>query len=184
MRTFAAIAAASLALAGCGQDGTEADQDAIDAQPDDTGEDFVDAGPPPGPQGDDGVLGSDAVMQGQWFSRQMAGNPAALFGPPQSEAGFSVRCAGDDLVFTRSALVEGGGEVEMELMAGGRTRTIAANAQVDPMPTVTGSLAASDSFAAVLAETTEPIAVAVAGGPSLRMPAHQYLREVVGNCRG
>lgn len=188
MRTITFIAAtATLAVAGCGDNGTERQSADTGVPATDTAAD-ANADTPDranmgAPMMGDGELGSDAVMQGEWISKQMAGAPAALFGEPDTEAAFSVRCAGNELVFSRSALVEGGGTVEMALMAGGETRRIDARAQEDPLPQVTGRLSAGDPFADILARTTEPIAVAVAGGSAYGMPASEAMRRVVANCR-
>jgi hypothetical protein len=186
MRRFATLAAAvAVALSACADEApppkaqeTEAPvvtdngtaDDATDAPPDD-------AAPP------EDQLGSDEVMQGQWFAKTERGAPMALFGPPQTEANFLVRCEGDELVFTRSTPIDGN-EAEMELRAGGKTRTITTQPSPGPLPQTTGRLPASDPFAAVLAQTTQPIAVRLDEGPFFRMPSHDRLREVVRNCRG
>ncbi|WP_156320167.1 hypothetical protein [Croceibacterium atlanticum] len=128
-------------------------------------------------------LGSDAVMQGEWISKQLAGNPAVLFGPPGTEASFSVGCEDGELVFSRSVLVEPG-ETDMRLMAGGEIRTLDGTAQAEPLPRVTARLPAGDPFATILAGLDAPFAVSVAGGPSFRMPPSDAFRRVVADCRG
>ncbi len=134
------------------------------------------------PPGDDGTLGSDAVMQGEWVEKPIAGAPAALFGPPESEAVFTVRCEGNVLGFDRAVLVDGGGQVDMALMAGGESRNVTAAALSGPLPRVTGTLPANDPFAEVLAGTNQTIAVSVDGGPAFTMPASPIMRGVVSNC--
>lgn len=189
MRRYTVLAAAAtLVLAACGDDaaepaGDEAGAEEALADTRDTERDTADAGPPPGPAGDDGVLGSDRVEQGQWFSKTERGVPMALFGRPQTEANFVVRCEGDELVFVRSLPIEGE-ETEMTLMAGGETRTLTARQRPGPVPQTTARLPADDPFAAVLARTTDPIAVRLEDGASKRMPSHQALRHVVANCGG
>lgn len=185
---FTAIAAVvTLALTACGDGETEQAGDSDVATDSGTSEPIPDpgttddAGPPPGPEGDDGVLGSDEVSQGQWFAKTERRIPQALFGAPQTEANFLVRCEGEELVFIRSAPIEGE-EADMTLMAGGQTRTITARERPGPLAQTAGSLRADDPFASVLAETTEPIAVALEDGPSYRMPASAALRDVVSNC--
>lgn len=130
----------------------------------------------------DRSLGSDGVMQGEWSTKAMAGDPAALFGTPETEASFSVRCNAGDLVFSRSAQ-EPAGPMTMSVMAGGETRSINALSKPDPIPSVTGRLPAQDDFAAILLENEKPIAVRIAGGEPFRMPASDALREIVNDCR-
>lgn len=192
--TISAAATVALALAGCGDGGGDVEPVDSETAPAEAVADVEpmtdDASAPPdratigAPMTGDGELGSDAVMQGQWTSKRMAGAPAALFGEPETEAAFSVRCDGETLVFARSALVEGGGAVDMALMAGGETRRIDATAQTDPLPQVTGRLPASDPFAGTLAQTSEPIAVSMADGAAYGMPASEALRRLVAECRG
>lgn len=182
MRRFVALApAVALALSACADEAPPPEAPETEASPDtDAGEATDVPSEETAPPADQ--LGSDRVMQGQWFAKTERGAPMALFGPPQTEAGFSVRCEGASLVFARGVNVEPG-PVEMRLMAGGETRTITAQARTDPLPQVTGRLPADDPFAATLAQAREPIAVQVGDGASFRMPAHETLREVVGNCR-
>lgn len=178
-------ALAALALAACGdtEPADEASRNAASVEP-------VPAAPLAGsePQspspapGDDGTLGTDEVAQGQWYAKTERGIPMALFGPPQTEANFVVRCEGEQLVFVRGLPIEGE-QADMTLMAGGETRTVTARARPGPLPQTTARLPASDAFARVLARTTEPIAVAVgAGGEPYRMPSSAALRSVVSEC--
>ncbi len=131
---------------------------------------------------DDGGLGSDRGELGGWTSKGMAGGPAALFGKPQTEARFSVRCDDSELVFTRSARLPAG-PVEMTLLAGGVVKVIAAKSSPDPMPTISGRLPASDPFAKTLADAELPIAVRLNDQPSLRMPWATALQRVIMDCR-
>lgn len=131
---------------------------------------------------DNGSLGSDKVIQGEWFTRTIAGNPAALFGPSEAEASFSVRCDAGDLVFSRS-VEEPAGPVTMSVMAGGEARSINAMSEHDPKPSVAGRLSAQDDFAAILIENEKPIAVRVAGGETFQMPAGDALRKIADDCR-
>ena len=63
MRQLATIAAAgTLALAACNGGDTQPEPEPIDTSTPAV-DDTADAGPPPGPEGDDGVLGSDAVRR-------------------------------------------------------------------------------------------------------------------------
>lgn len=180
MRRIATWLAGTLALAACADaepvDETEPTPVASEALPEavvDRRLPSRDASPTPGSGG--------ALAQGQWFAKTERGVPMALFGPPQSEAVFSIRCDEGELVFARSVMARGD-SVTMDLEAGGETRTIVATPQQDPLPRVTGSLLADDPFVEFLATTTQPIAVRVGDGPSLRIPPHDHLRELAANC--
>lgn len=188
---FAHVAiCAALLVAGCGNETEQA------RQPDPAPDRLAGAGAAPSSVSEPSPVatgspspapaerrGSDRVMQGDWMSKTMAGDPAALFGEPQTEAAFSIRCAGGELVLTRS-LRHDPGPVTMEIMAAGETRAIEAISSPDPMPTVTGRLDASGDFAAKLMTSREPIAVRVADGASFRMPASEEVRRLVRACRG
>lgn len=185
MRRFASsVAAIALALSACADEApppqTPETETPIDVDGSPAGGTTEVSSDDPAPSGDQ--LGSDEVMQGQWFAKTERGVPMALFGPPQTEANFLVRCEGDELVFSRSTPIDGD-QARMELRAGGETRTIIAQPTPGPLPQTTGRLPASDSFAAVLAQNTESIAVRVGDGPFFRMPSHERLRELVRNCR-
>lgn len=186
-KSIVIMAGAALALSACnnadtGPPGEEPQGDVDRSASYGSSSGLDKAATPEGPSEEDGTLGSDRVMQGSWISKSMAGDPAALFGEAETEASFSVRCDEGQLVFTRTAALPAG-EASMALMAGGEVRTIGAQSTPDPLPTVTGRLPADDSFAAILAETADPIAVRVEDGPSLRMPSSAALREVVSTCR-
>jgi hypothetical protein len=143
------------------------------------------AGPSPGPTAippPDDELGSDRVMQGRWLSKTMAGDPAVLFGPADTEAGFSVRCDSGELVLTRSER-RPAGTVQLQVMAGGKIRTLDATSRPDPMPSITARLPADDALARTLASIREPFAVRVGSGSSYRMPADQALRGLIEDCR-
>jgi hypothetical protein len=133
-------------------------------------------------EGDDQSADSAAVAEGEWFAKTERDVPMALFGPPDSESLFSVRCEGGRLVFARSGIPQGRAR-RMALMAAGDTRRMDATAVEEPLPRVTASLPASDPFAETLASADQPISVRIDGGPALRIPAHEHFRGVAANCR-
>jgi hypothetical protein len=160
------------ALAGCGdtESAEEVREDAATVEP--VRVPVADATPAASPTPtDDGTLGSDRVVLGSWTSKNERGTPIALFGQPDTDAAFSVRCEEDTLIFARSALLPAS-EAAMRIMAG-----------VEQLPQVTARLPAADSFAGTLARTSEPIAVAIGdGGEAYRMPSSPALRGVVAGC--
>lgn len=180
---FSLSLGAALALAGCAdtEPAHEAQQRADSIESDPVPARVVQPVPTQ-TASDDGVLGSDRVAQGSWTSKTERGVPMALFGEPQTEADFTVRCEDDTLVFARSALLPEA-EAEMRVMAGGNTRQLVASTQEGPVPQVTARLPASDAFAGTLARTTDPIAVSVGdGGETYPMPSSPELRGVVTEC--
>ena len=192
-RILTGVAAAALGLTACAEADTDSATDgamtsgdtAETADP--AAEEMMGADDPlagdPDVAGADGTLGSDRTMQGKWTTKRMAGAPAALFGTPDTDASFSVRCEGGELVFARGAMAPEG-EIDMTLMAGGETKTLAAHSTPDPLPTVTGRLPADDGFAATLAQARHPIAVRIGDrDTTFRMPASAALRGVVSDCR-
>lgn len=196
LKILTGVAVAALTMSACADaDGdAAADETIADEETADAGsttnpatEEMMDATDPlagdPEAEGDDGTLGSDRVMQGEWSTKQMAGAPAALFGEPETDARFSVRCEDGELVFVRGAM-EPAGAIDMTLMAGGETKTISATSTPDPMSTISGRLSADDAFAGILAEAREPIAVRIGDrDTTFRMPASAALRGVVSDCR-
>lgn len=173
----------AVVLAGCGdtKPAAEVREDAATIQP--VRERIADSTPTASPTPtDDGTLGSDRVVQGNWTSKTERGTPIALFGQAGTDAAFSVRCEGDTLIFARSALLTAS-EAAMRIMAGGKTRRLAARVQGEQLPQVTARLPAADSFAGTLARTTDPIAVAIGdGGEAYRMPSSPALRGVAAGC--
>lgn len=131
---------------------------------------------------DDGIAGSESVMQGDWIAREAWGVPAALFGSPRTEASLAVRCEGENLVFIRSARVDEG-TATMNVGAGEVVRGLPAVASIDPLPSVRAKLAVSDELAATLANTVRPITVRIDDGPQMNVPASATLRRVVTECR-
>lgn len=182
MRQIAMLLAGTLALASCGDaepvdeiEPTPVPSESLPADVVDERLSPPDAGAAPG--------GNDALAEGQWYAKTERGVQMAMFGPPDSEVLFSVRCEGNELAFGLG-VGRASGPATIEIAAGGETRRIAATAQQDPIPHASGRIPADDPFAAVLAEATGPIAVTIDGDPALRVPAHESMRQVVADCPG
>ena len=176
---YLALSLVALALAGCG-DTAPAEQvreESAAAEP--VPERIAEASPNVTPEG---ASSSAEIAEGQWFAKSERGSGMAMFGAPYSEAQFSIRCEGDALVFGRSALIASG-DAAMRVTTGGTSKRLAAQAQEDPLPVVTGRLPASDEFAGILARTTEPIGIAVGdGGEIFQVPSSPAFRGVVADC--
>jgi hypothetical protein len=176
-----AAPALALALAACGDadrgdETTLAENDPIAA-----GDGATPPAPPQGARDDTDPAMGPTAAPGGWTTKTMAGAPAALFGPPDSEAAFSVRCEDGTLVLSRSVLLPEG-EASMTVAAGGETRTLAASSSPDPMPSVTARLPGADPFIGQLADATGAISVTVGGERTLEVPSAPAFRQVVGGC--
>lgn len=121
------------------------------------------------------------IAPGSWMGTTMDGEPAAMFGGENTEPEFTLSCDDGSLVFSRPVLLTAS-EASMTVTAGGETRRVVARSQQEPVPMVTASLPAADSFAGILARTTEPLAVTVSGSESFRMPASPIARGVAAGC--
>lgn len=123
--------------------------------------------------------GSDA----QWFSKPVAGDPAALYGPPNTEARFSIRCdaAADQLVLTRSMRVMNDAVLDMVVDTGSAQGSLTATSRLGPMPRVTARMTATDKLAAALMDAKGEISITV-DGDTLRIPADPAMRSVIETC--
>ena len=177
MRSLATILIGAAALAACGDFESVDDVDASAIAPDDISPDVADVPAPAEAEPSPG----DRAAEARWTARTMVGGAAALFGPPQGEALFMVRCEDPDLVFIRAARLPAG-SVAMQLEAGGEIRTLRAQSWSRPAPQVAGRLRVGDPFADHLARSGEPLEVSVEGTPVLRMPSDPALRKVLTDC--
>lgn len=177
MRTIAAILIASLMLVSCGEYESVKEVDSSAIAPDDISPDVSDASAPAEVEAPTG----DGASESRWTARTMFGGPAVLFGPPQGESLFLVRCEDTDLVFIRSARLPAG-SVSMALEAGGQSRALRAQSWSRPTPQVAARLHVGDPFAEHLARTNESLEVSVEGAPDLRMPSNPALRKLVADC--
>ncbi|PEQ14475.1 hypothetical protein B2G71_02500 [Novosphingobium sp. PC22D] len=123
-----------------------------------------------------------ARIDGNWTSKREAGNRMALYGEPETEAAFSVRCEAGDLVFSRSVSVPEG-PVPLTIVFDGDSERVSAMAQEDPIPMVTGRLPAVNAFAGALARAESPIMIQVPGAPTISLPPSDQFRTVVESCR-
>lgn len=119
----------------------------------------------------------------RWISKTVAGGPAALYGPADTEALFSIRCdpGAEQLVLTRSMRVMDEAVIDMVIDVGGESRAVTAIARQDPLPQVIGRLNATDALAADLLRAKAGFAVVV-NGVRLDLPASPAVREVVDRC--
>ena len=126
---------------------------------------------------------SSAGDGAQWFSKEMAGDPAALYGPPEAEALFSIRCdaAADQLVLVRSMRVMEDSVLDMKVDTGSASGSLTATARQDPMPQVTARMTATDKLAAAMMNARNDVQITV-DGDTMRLPASPAMRTVIENC--
>ena len=130
--------------------------------------------------GPDGKLGDMALTEGEWFLK----DGEALFGPPESEATFSIGCdtASGEVMMTRSIHLEPGQET---LPLGLYTETESAEGDWrdagDVMPLGMATLpASSDIFDAI--READRFAVGAAGEHLLVLPVTEGLRQILAAC--
>lgn len=185
MRNILFAAPAALAVAACGG-GTEApaetDQTAMTEGTDE---------PTLAERDTDTLDGSAAGPDGmEWTSKPIDGDPAMLFGPPQAEAVFTVRCVSTDgslamLGLTWMAKAEAGEGQMVTLRQGSLTGTLEMTGkagEMSPHGYLTGETPAEGPIATVLAGVAAPIEVSIEDGSTLTMPANADLRALIGNC--
>ncbi len=196
----AALALASASLAACGESAAPRSNGSAQmaAQPDapedkplleetrlarDTAQNTVPA--PPGYAASAGAAAPDvdldtlALSEGEWF---MKGNKA-LFGPPESEALFTLACepGSGEVSMTRSIALEQGETVQLGL------HTDTANAAGtwrdagDVMPIAVASLPASDPVFSSISDA-ERFAVTADGAPMMVLPVTDGLRATLEAC--
>jgi len=126
-----------------------------------------------------------AQPQQQWFERTEGGQAWASYGPPNSEAAFSVRCEGRRLVFNTTEMPSSGpGRTQMQLSAPGVSRTLDAQATEGGLPNTEAAVPADAQWLEQLAATTGDLSVTVGGdGEPLVVPVGEPLTALIRDCR-
>lgn len=180
------------ALTACGG-GEHETGDEVDAMPDETATLQPAAEPetpaarqatlPVGDVGPDPEMLSGELTGGEWFYKEEG--PMALFGPPNTEALFGLRCvAGDrEVVIQRSGtLPEENSLAEIALYTNEGNRQYIAQASDGPLPMLEAHLTAQDMFLDDLAHA-DRLTVTVTGGEPLKMPGDAAIGRLVKGCR-
>lgn len=130
--------------------------------------------------GPDGKLGDMALTEGEWFMK----DGEALFGPPESEATFSIGCdtASGEVMMTRSIHLEPGQET-LPLGLYTDTETAAGDWRDagDVMPLGMATLPASSGIFDAIREA-DRFAVGAAGEHLLVLPVTEGLRQILAAC--
>lgn len=135
---------------------------------------------PAAAMGPDGPLSEMALTEGEWFMK--AGE--ALFGPPESEATFSIGCdsAAGEFMMTRAFDIGARDEVRFGLYADGASAIGTWRDAGDIMPLGMARMdATNDIFAGIAA--AERFAVAAEGQRLLVMPVTDGVRDLIAGCR-
>lgn len=144
--------------------------------PNDGGYNMVD---PVGAAPDD----ASTAAEGRWVSGTLAGKPALLFGPADSEAQFSMRCGdGDGLVLSRNGIVPAGGLEMMVVSVEGANARYAVRAPESPLPMLVARVPATDNFLAQLRDAPGEISVRIGDGAPLVMQSDPRVSELVRRC--
>lgn len=190
-------ALAGTSLSACGRDAPEPARNSAPAEEADR------AGAPDGEtRAEDAVLASNnaesaAAMQarsaaastdvdpnsaeltpGEWFVKP----DRVMFGPPESEAVFTLACDGSgNIMMTRAISLQQGEGAEMQLIAGSAKATGTWQDAADVMPIAVASLPASDPVFAAISEA-DRFAVAADGHPMLVLPVTDGVRGRLEAC--
>jgi hypothetical protein len=134
--------------------------------------------PPPAPEEWRDV----PLTPGGWYYRNEGATSQALFGVPDSEGSFIVRC---DRATRRVTLSRDGATTGSTMTV--RTTSVARNlplsVQTEPLAYVSGAVAASDPLLDAIAFSRGRFTVEVAGLPILVLPAWPEPARVIEDCR-
>lgn len=182
MRQLLIITAAALAACAEGEQVTETPEDIevnISSPGDSAGLNGADNAIAPEEQAAQGQ-----PAPGQWFTRTRAEGPWAGYGPPRSEAAFSVRCEGEQVVFSTIEMPPSGpGPTEMQLAGAGLNQTLSAQATEDGMPNTEASVPATAEWLSRLESASGNLTVTVGGSDPLIVPISEPLTSLIRDCR-
>ena len=121
--------------------------------------------------------------KGDWSYRSAPGGSVALYGEPQSDARFSIRCD----VSTRSITLNRAGSaaspVPMRILTETAERTLNAQPTGGELPTITVSVQPRDPILDAMALTKGRFAVETSGMKTLYLPAWAEVTRVIEDCR-
>ncbi|MBC2776475.1 hypothetical protein [Parasphingopyxis marina] len=123
------------------------------------------------------------LAAGTWVYRQDDRGSVALFGEPESEAVFLVRCALAErrIYFSREGTLEGGGTMTISTTHG--AKSYPAQGGTGALPYAVAAAEARDDFLDKMAFTRGRIAVSVNGMPLVAIPNWPEMIRVFEDCR-
>lgn len=118
---------------------------------------------------------------GQWIEAMQEERPALVFGPPNTEPLFSLRCDDrDGLLLNRHGIVEAG-SVMMTVAIGSASRQLAVTPVSGPLPMLRAAVPAQDQLMVELGKSPA-FRVMVGDNPELALPASPLVGQFVAGC--
>lgn len=122
---------------------------------------------------------------GTWRQSMLEEKPALLFGPPDTEPLFSIRClVGGGLMLQRHGAVAIASGERMKITLGDRAEQRDVESVQGPPPLLRATIAGDDPLVARIAEVTQPMDVAIGSEPALVMKHDPLIGEFVRSCAG
>lgn len=124
-----------------------------------------------------------AKSPGNWSYRNDANGSVALFGEPQTDARFSMRCDRSASSITLMRAADASGPIQMRISTETADRTFNAQPTRGQLPYVSASLSARDPILDAMALTKGRFAVEMQGVQTLYLPAWAEVTRVIEDCR-
>lgn len=121
---------------------------------------------------------------GRWTYRDDARGSVALFGTPQSDASFVIRCEEPDSKIYLSRAGDVPGATQMTLRASSGMEGYALSPTGGELPYMASEVVPTDPMLDRVASSRGFFLVAVTGLPPLKLPAWPEFTRVVEDCRG
>lgn len=134
----------------------------------------------------DRAIASGELAQGEsrWFTRTTVQGPWAGYGPPASEAAFSVRCEAERLIFNTTEMPPSGpGQTQMQLAASGFSETLTAQATEEGLPNTEASVPVGTEWLGQLESASGDLTVTVGESEPLTVPLSEPLTSLISDCR-
>ncbi|MBD0426111.1 hypothetical protein [Aquisalinus flavus] len=169
-------------VAACGNnEGETTLESAREAEQTLENESAIDNTPDNIPAGDSLLTGD--YSEGEWVYK--AGDPAALYGRPSTDAIFSLWCdtESNELIVQRAAEVSNAETAEITIITPLGSRKYYVQSTDGPMPLVTTGIALEDMFVDDIAQAARLAVSGPEGSEILRMPGGPEVNRLVEACR-
>jgi len=169
-------------LAACGNNDTETTlESAREAEEIQENEGTIEGAP-------DNIAVNDSLMsgnytEGEWVYK--AGDPAALYGPPSTDAIFSLWCDTEEneLIIQRAAEIVDPNTAEITIVTPDESRKYYVQSTDGPMPLVTTGISLEDKFVDDIAQAARLAISGPEGSDTLRLPGGPEVNRLVEACR-
>lgn len=181
MRYLLIIGAAALAACASGEEANLSSLEGNEAQTAQALADDVTGG-----GGNNAASHPAAGGPNQWFERTSQGEAWAGYGPPVSEAAFSVRCdsGADRLIFSTTEMPRSGpGSTTMQMAAAGIDESLPAEASEEGLPNTEASVEPEAGWLTKLIAASGDLRVRVGGGEPIVVPISDPLTSLIRDCR-